>query len=204
MIRFVYLRLFKVMIWSTNLSIQRNPLLNSVVADLDIRRRNQISKSASRLTLSSMTAVGATVVIPTKDQKNYSFVLRFPLFQSKLCFDTLGKRWFQSTHEHRNFWSRIFLTRTYLIANHKLNAEKIMLRDCLPFGHDYCPEIGFFFASRSGNSNPDISLPSPKCCGFRAGLRARWLSREDYKISCHSRLGPPWRTITSAVISYSW
>lgn len=185
--------------------IQRNPLLNSVVADLDIRRRNQISKSASRLTLSSMTAVGATVVIPTKDQKNYIFVLRFPLFQSKLVFWYFRKEVIPvSTHEHRNFWSRIFLTRTYLFVNHKLNAEKIMLRDCLPFGHDYCPEIGFFFASRSGNPNPDISLPSPKCCGFRAGLRARWLSREDYKISCHSRLGPPWRTITSAVISYSW
>lgn len=167
--------------------IQRSPLFNSVVADLDIRRKNQISKSASRLTLSSMAAVGATVVIPTKDQKNYSFVLMnaedFHCFNPSSCFDISGKRWFQSTHKHRNFWSRIFRTRTYLFANHKLNAEKIMLRDCLPFGHDYCPEIGFFFASRSGNPNPDISLPSPKCCGFRAGLRARWLSREDYEVS---------------------
>lgn len=153
-------------------------------------------KSASRLTLSSMTAVGATVVTPTKDQENYSFVLMnagdFDCLNPSSCFDTSGKRWFQSTHEHRNFWSRIFLSRTYLFANHKLNAEKIMLRDCLPFGHDYCPEIGFFLASRSGNPNPDISLSSPKCCGFRAGLRARWLSREDQKVSCHSRLGPPW------------
>ena len=153
-------------------------------------------KSASRLTLSSMTAVGATVVTPTKDQENYSFVLMnagdFDCLNPSSCFDTSGKRWFQSTHEHRNFWSRIFLSRTYLFANHKLNAEKITLRDCLPFGHDYCPEIGFFLASRSGNRNPDISLPSHKCCGFRAGLRARWLSREDHKVSCHSRLGPPW------------
>ena len=105
--------------------IQRNPWLNSVVADLDIRRWNQISKSASRLTLSSMTAVGATVVIPTKDQKNYSFVLMnaedFHCFNPSSCFDTPGKRWF---HEHRNFWSRIFRTCTYLFANHKLNAEK--------------------------------------------------------------------------------
>lgn len=152
-------------------------------------------KSASRLTLSSMTAVGATVVTPTKDQKNYSFVLMnagdFDCLNPSSCFDSSGKRWFQSTHEHRNFWSRIFLSRAYLFANHKLKAEKITLRDCLPFGHDYCPEIGFFLASRSGNPNPDISLPSPKCCGFRAGLRARWLSREDHKVSCHTRLGPP-------------
>ena len=152
-------------------------------------------KSASRLTLSSMTAVGATVVTPTKDQKNYSFVLMnagdFDCLNPSSCFDSSGKRWFQSTHEHRNFWSRIFLSRAYLFANHKLKAEKITLRDCLPSGHDYCPEIGFFLASRSGNPNPDISLPSPKCCGFRAGLRARWLSREDHKVSCHSRLGPP-------------
>lgn len=105
--------------------IQRNPLLNSVVADLDIRRRNQISKSASRLTLSSMTAVGATVVIPTKDQKNYSFVLRFPLFQSKLVFWYFRKEVIPvSTHEHRNFWSRIFLTRTYLFVNHKFKCGK--------------------------------------------------------------------------------
>lgn len=152
-------------------------------------------KSASRLTLSSMTAVGATVVTPTKDQKNYSFVLMnagdFDCLNPSSCFDSSGKRWFQSTHEHRNFWTRIFLSRAYLFANHKLKAEKITLRDCLPFGHDYCPEIGFFLASRSGNPNPDISLPSPKCCGFRAGLRARWLSREDHKVSCHTRLGPP-------------
>lgn len=152
-------------------------------------------KSASRLTLSSMTAVGATVVTPTKDQKNYSFVLMnagdLDCLNPSSCFDSSGKRWFQSTHEHRNFWSRIFLSRAYLFANHKLKAEKITLRDCLPFGHDYCPEIGFFLASRSGNPNPDISLPSPKCCGFRAGLRARWLSREDHKVSCHTRLGPP-------------
>lgn len=85
-------------------------------------------KSASRLTLSSMTAVEATVVTPTKDQKNYSFVLMnagdFDCLNPSSCFDTSGKRWFQSTHEHRNFWSRIFLSRTYLFANHKLNAEK--------------------------------------------------------------------------------
>ena len=173
--------------------------LTSSTTDISPNQRIWTSgvKSASRLTLSSMTAVEATVVTPTKDQKNYSFVLMnagdFDCLNPSSCFDTSGKRWFQSTHdEHRNFWSRIFLSRTYLFVNHKLNAEKIMLRDCLPFGHDYCPEIGFFLASRSGNPNPDISLPSPKCCGFRAGLRARWLSREDHKVSCHSRLVPPW------------
>ena len=53
-------------------------------------------KSASRLSLSSMTAVGATVVTPTKDQKNYSFVLMnagdFDCLNPSSCFDSSGKR----------------------------------------------------------------------------------------------------------------